>query len=122
MKAIGTNLSNASFIPTRLYRNARKYGGRYRPGMHDMLLAEGVLPIAMQMMTTMMMRAIAMTATTSAETIEGAIAMNHEDENSTIPPRHRNAPPLCTSNNCSLILPPLWNTIQNGGSMMRISA
>jgi len=79
MKAIGTNLSNASFIPTRPYRNAQKYGGCYRPGMHNMLLAEGILPIAMQIMTTMMMRAIAMTATTSAETIEGAIAMNHEE-------------------------------------------
>ncbi len=82
--------------------------------------AAGVLPIATQMMTMMMMRAIAMMATTTAETIEGAITMNHEDENSTNPPRHCDAPPLCTSHDCNLILPPLWNTIQNGGSMMRI--
>ena len=122
MKAIGTNLSNASFIPTCPYRNARKHGGRYRCGVHDVLLAEGALLTVTQTMTMtmMMMRAIAMMATTTAETIEGAITMNHEDENSTNPPRHCDAPPLCTSHDCNLILPPLWNTIQNGGSMMRI--
>ena len=32
MKAIGTNLSNASFIGTHLYRNAQKHCGRYRCG------------------------------------------------------------------------------------------
>ena len=37
--------------------------------------AAGILPIATQMMTMMMMRAIAMMATTTAETIEGAITM-----------------------------------------------
>jgi len=63
-----------------------------------------------------------MTAMTTAETIERAIAMNHLDENSTNLPRHHDALPLCTSNNRNLILPPLQNTIQNGGSMTRISA
>jgi hypothetical protein len=122
MKAIGTNLSNASFILTRLYRNARKHGGRYLRGVHDVLLAEGALPIVTQMTTTMMMKTIAMTAMTTADTIERAIAMNHDEENSTNLLRHRDALPLCTSNDCNLILPPLWNTIQNGGSMTRISA
>ena len=83
MKAIGNNLSNASIIPTHLYPNARKHGARYRCGMHNVLLAEGALPIATQMTTTMMMRAIAMMATTTADTIERAIAMNHNKENGT---------------------------------------
>ena len=122
MKAIGTNLSNASFTPTRLYRKARKHGGCYLRGMHNVLLAEGTLLNAMQMTKMTMMRAIAMTATTTADTIERAIAMNHDEENGTNLPRHRNALPLCTSNDRNLILPPLQNTIQNGGSMMRISA
>ena len=102
MKAIGTNLSNASFIPTRLYPNTRKHGGRYRCGMHDVLLAEGALPIAMQIMTTMMMRVIAMMATTTADTIEieRAITMNHDEENDTNLPCHRDALPLCMSNDC----------------------
>ena len=51
--------------------------------MHNVLLAEGALPIATQMTTTMMMRAIAMMATTTADTIERAIAMNHNKENGT---------------------------------------
>jgi hypothetical protein len=115
-------LSNASFIPTGLYRNAQKHGDRYHRGMHNMLLAVGALPIVMQTMTTMMKRTIAMMATTTADTIERAIAMNHDKENGTNLPRHRDLP-LCTSNNCNLILPtPLWNTIQNGGSMTRIFA
>jgi len=122
MKAIGNNLSNASFIPTHLYRNARKHGGRYRRGMHDVLLVEGILPIAMQMTMRMMMRAIAMMATMTADTIQRAIAMNHDKEKGTNLPHHRDPLPLCTSNDRNLILPPLWNTIQNGGSMMRISA
>jgi len=122
MKAIGTSLSNASFIPTCLYRNARKHGGRYRRGVHDVLLAEGALPIATQLTMTVMMRAIAVMTTTTADTIERAIAMNHDEENSTNLPRHRDALPLCTSNNCNLIPPPLRNAIQNGGSMTRISA
>jgi hypothetical protein len=114
MKAIGINLSNASSIPTRLYRNARKHGDRYHRGMHDVMMAAGVLPIVMQT-TTMMMK------TTTADTIEKAIAMNHDEENGTNLPRHRDLP-LCTSNNRNLILPTLRNTIQNGGSMMRIFA
>ena len=122
IKAIGTNLSNASFIPTRLYRNARKHGGCYRRGVHDVLLAEGTLPIVMQMTTTEMMRAIAMMAMMTADTIERAIAMNRDEENGTNLPRHRDALPLCTSNDCNLIPPPLRNAIQNGGSMTRISA
>jgi hypothetical protein len=123
MKAIGTNLSNTSFIPPRLYQNARKHGGRYHRGMHDLLLAEDALPIATQTtMMTMMMRAIAIMATTTGDTVERAITMNHSEENDTNLPRHRDALPLCTSNNCKLILPPLRNTIQNGGSMTKISA
>ena len=123
MKAIGTNLSSASFIPTRLYRNARKHGRRYRRGMHDVLLAEDALPIATQITTAMMiMRAIAMMATTTGDTVEKAIAMNHGKENNTNLPRHCNALPRCTSNDRKMILPPLQNTIQNGGSMTRISA
>ena len=123
MKAIGTNLSNASFIPTCRYRNARKHGGRYRCGMHDVLLAEDALPIATQISTTaMMMRAIAMIATTTGDTVERAIAMNHGEENNINLPRHRGALPLCTSNDRKLIVPPLQNTIQNVGSMTRISA
>jgi hypothetical protein len=122
MKAIGTNLSNASFIPTRPYRNARKHGGRYHRGMHDMLLAEDALPIVMQTMTMMMMKTIAMMATTTADTKEKAIATTHDEENSTNLLRHREALPLCTSNDRNLILLTLRNTIQSGGSMMRISA
>ena len=114
MKAIGNNLSNASFIPTRLYRNARKHGDRYHRGMHDVMMAAGVLPIVMQT-TTMMMK------TTTADTIEKAIAMNHDEENGTNLPRHRDLP-LYTSNNRNLILPTLRNTIQNGGLMTRIFA
>ena len=121
MKAIGNNLSNASSIPTRLYRKTRKCGGHYRRCMHDVLLVVGTLPIVTQTMTTMMTRTIAMMATTTADTIEKAIAMNHDEENGTNLPRHRDLP-LCTSNNRNLILPTLQNTIQNGGSMMRISA
>ena len=123
MKAIGTNLSKASFILTCLYWNTRKHGGRYRRGMHDVLPAEDALPIATQITTTMMMmRAIAMMATTTGDTVERAIAMNHDKENNINLPRHREALPLCTSNDRKLILPPLQNTIQNGGSMTRISA
>ena len=123
MKAIAANLSNASFIPTSRYRNARKHGGQYRCGMHDVLLAEDALPIATQISTTaMMMRAIAMIATTTGDTVERAIAMNHGEENNINLPRHRGALPLCTSNDHKLIVPPLQNTIQNGGSMTRISA
>ena len=121
MNAIGNNLSNASFIPARLYRNARKHGDRYHCGMHDVLLAAGVLLIMTQTTTTMMKRTIAMMATTTADTIvERAIAMNHDEENGTNLSRHRDLP-LCTSNNRNLlILPTLRNTIQNGGSMTRI--
>ncbi len=63
-----------------------------------------------------------MMATTTADTIERAIAMNHDKENNTNLSHHRDALPLCTSNDRKLILPPLWNTIKNGGSMTRISA
>ena len=90
--------------------------------MHDVLMAAGILPIVTQMTTMMMMkRTIAMMATTTADTIvERAIAMNHNKENGTNLPRHRDLP-LCTSNNRNLlILPTLRNTIQNGGSMTRI--
>ena len=96
--------------------------GPLHRGVHDVLLVEGALPIVTQMMMTMMMKAIAMMAMTTADTIKRAITMNHEDENGTNLPRHRDALPLCTSNNRNLILPPLWNTIQNGHSMMRIYA
>jgi hypothetical protein len=121
MDTIGNNLSNASFIPTRLYRNARKHGDRYHRGMHDVLLAAGILPIVTQTMTTMMKRTIVIMTTTTADTIaERAIAMNHDEVNGTNPPRHRDLP-LCTNNNRNLlILPTLRNTIQNGGSMTRI--
>ncbi len=78
MKAIGNNLSNASFILTRPYRNARKHGGRYRLGMHDVLLAEGALLSGMQMTMTIMMKTIAMMVMTTADTIERAIAMTHD--------------------------------------------
>jgi len=79
MKAIGTNLSNASFILTRPYRNARKHGGRYRRGMHDALVAEGALLTVTQMTTmTIMMKRIAMMAMTIADTIERAIVMTHD--------------------------------------------
>jgi hypothetical protein len=90
--------------------------------MNDVLLAEGTLPITTQITTPMRMRAIAMMATMTADTIERAIAMNHDKENDTNHPRHRDALPLCTSNDRKQILPPLQNTIQNGGSMTRISA
>jgi hypothetical protein len=121
MKAIGNNLSNASSIPTRLYRNTRKSGGRYRCCMHDVLLVVGALPIVTQTMTMMMTRTIAIMATMTADTIERAIAMNHDEENGTNLPRHCDLP-LCTSNDRNLILPTLRNTIQSGGSMTRISA
>ena len=120
MKAIGTNLSNASFIPTRPYRNARKHGGRYRCGMHDVLLAEGALLTMMQTTMMIMMKTIAMMAMMTADTIERAVAMTHGKENGTNLPRHRDLP-LCTSNNRNLlILPYLRNTIPNSGSMTRI--
>ena len=108
MKAIGTNLSNTSFIPTRLYRNTWKHGGRYRHGMHHVLLAEDTLLIVTQITTMMMMmRAIAMMATTTGDTVKRAIAMNHGKENNTNLPRHRDPLPLCTSNNRKLtLLPP----------------
>ena len=122
MKAIGTNLPNASFIPTRPYRNAQKHGGRYRCGMHDVLLAEGALLTMMQTTMMIMMKTIAMMAMTTADTIERAVLTTHDEENGTNLFRHRDALPLCTSNDCNLILPPLWNTIQNGGSMTRIFA
>ena len=123
MKAIGTNLSNASFILTRPYRNARKHGGRYHRGMHNVLLVEGaLLTLTQTTTTTIMMKTIAMMAMRTADTIERAIATTHNEENGANLPRHRNALPLCTSNDRNLILPPLQNTIQNGGSMMRISA
>ena len=63
-----------------------------------------------------------MMAMTTADTIERAVATTHNEENGTNLPCHSDALPLCTSNDRNLILPPLWNTIQNGGSMMRISA
>jgi len=120
MNANGNNLSNASSIPTRLYRNARNHGDRYHRGMHDVLLAAGILLIVTQTTTTMMKRTIAMMATTTADTIaERAIVMNHDEENGTNLPRHRDLP-QCTSNNRNrnlLILPTLRNTIPNGGSM-----
>ncbi len=123
MNAIGNNLSNASFIPTRLYRNARKHGDLYHHGMHNVLLAAGILSIVTQTMTTMMKRTIAMMTTTTVDTIaERAIAMNHDEENGINLPRHRDLP-LCTSNNRNLlILPTLRNTIPNSGSMTRIFA
>jgi hypothetical protein len=75
--------------------------------MHDVLLAEDTLPIATQITTTMMMiRAIAMMATTTGDTIKRAITMNHGKENNTNLPRHRDAPLLCTSNDRKLTLPP----------------
>ena len=84
MNAIGNNLSNASFITTRLYRNARKHGDRYHRGMHDVLLAAGILPIVTQTTTMIMKRTIAKMTTTTADTIvERAIAMNHDKENGT---------------------------------------
>ena len=123
MKAIGTNLSNASFILTRPYRNARKHGGHYRRGMHNVLLAEGALLTVTQTTTiTIMMKTIAMMAMTTADTIERAVATTHDEENGTNLPRHRDALPLCTSNDRNLFLPTLQNTIQNDGSMTRISA
>jgi hypothetical protein len=91
--------------------------------MHDALLAEGALLTVMQMtMMTIMMKRIAMMAMTTADTIERAIVMTHDEENGTNLPRHRDALPLCTSNNRNLSLPTLRNTIQNDGSMTRISA
>ena len=69
-----------------------------------------------------MMKAIAIMAMSTADTIERAITMNHEDENGTNLPCHRDALPLCTSNDRNLFLPTLQNTIQNDGSMTRISA
>ena len=123
MKAIGTNLSNASFILKRPYRNARKHGGRYRRGIHDVLLVEGALLTVMQTTKmTMMMKTIAMMAMITADIIERAVATTHDEENGTNLPRHRNALPLCTSNDRNLFLPTLRNTIQNNGSMTRISA
>ena len=83
MKAIGNNLSNASSILTCLYRNARKHGGRYRCGMHDVLLTEGALLTVTQTTMTIMMQTIAMMAMTTADTIERAIAMTHGKENGT---------------------------------------
>ena len=114
MKAIGNNLSNASFIPTRPYRNARKNGGRYRRGMHDVLLAEDALPTVTQTTMTIMMKTIAVMAMMTADTIERAAA--------TTLPHHSDTLPLCTNNDRNLILPTLWNTIRNDGSMTRISA
>ncbi len=122
MKAIGNNLSNASFIPARPYWNARKHGARYRCGMHDVLLAEDALPTVTQMTTTIMMKTIAVMAMTTADTIERATATTHVKENGTNLPHHRDTLPLCTSNDRNLILPTLRNTIQNNGSMTRISA
>ena len=123
MKAIGTNLSNASFILTRPYRNARKHGGRYRRGMHDALLAGGSLLTVTQMTTiTIMMKRIAMIAMTIADTIERATVTTHDKENGTNLPHHRDALPLCTSNDRNLSLPTLRNTIQNDGLITRISA
>ncbi len=92
--------------------------------MHDVLLAADILPIVMQTTTTMMKRTmIAMMTTTTADTIvlERAIAMNHDEENGTNLPRHRD-PLLCTSNNRNLLTLPtlLRNTIPNSGSMTRI--
>ena len=108
MKAIGTNLSNASFILKRPYRNARKHGGRYRRGIHDVLLVEGALLTVMQTTKmTMMMKTIAMMAMITADIIERAVATTHDEENGTNLPRHRNALPLCTSNDRNLFLPTL---------------
>ena len=122
MKAIGNNLSNASSILTRPYRNARKHGGRYRCGMHEVLLAEGTLLTMTQTTMTIMMKTIAMMAMTTADTIERAVVTTHDEENGTNLPRHCDALPLRTSNDRNLFLPTLWNTIQNDGSMTRISA
>jgi hypothetical protein len=94
MKAIGPNLSNASFTLTRLYRNARKHGGPYRRGVHEVLPADGVLPLVTKMTTTsMMMRATATKAVTTAETTQDTIVMNREDEGSTNPPPSPRRPP-----------------------------
>jgi len=91
--------------------------------MHDLLLAEGALLTVTQMMTmTIMMKTIAMMAMKTADTIERAVATTHDEENGTNLPRHRDALPLCTSNDRNLFLPTLQNTIQNDGSMTRISA
>jgi hypothetical protein len=122
MKAIGNNLSNAFSILTRPYRNARKHGGHYHRGMHDVLLAEGTLLTVTQTTMTIMMKTIAMMAMVTADTIERAVATTHDKENGTNLPHNRDALPLCTSNNRNLFLPTLWNTIQNNGSMTRISA
>ena len=122
MKAIGTNLSNASFILTRSYRNARKHGGRYCRGMHDVLLAEGALLTVTQTTQMIMMKTIAIMAMTTADTIERAVATTHDEENGTNLPRHCDALPPCTSNDRNLFFPTLRNTIQNDGSMTRISA
>jgi hypothetical protein len=74
--------------------------------MHDVLLAAGILPIVTQTTTTMMKRMIAMMTTTTADTIvERAIAMNHDEENGTNLPRHRDLL-LCTSNNRNLLILP----------------
>ncbi len=102
MKAIGTNLSNASFILTRPYRNARKHGGRYPRGMHHVLLAEGALLTVMQMTMTIMMKRIAMMAMTTADTIERAVATTHDEENGTNLPCHRDSR-LCSGPSSALV-------------------
>ena len=78
-----------------------------------MLMTEGALLTVTQTTTmTMMMKTIAMMVMTITDTIERAVATTHDEENGTNLPRHRNALPLCTSNDQNLFLPTLQNTIK----------
>ena len=110
MKNTGTNLSNASFILTRRYQNNQGRGGCCRRGMHDKLLRTGnALQIMTQTMTKIL-RTSAMQAAITVTEIERAIARGSANT----PPRH--------GDDRSSTRLPLLNTIQNDGSMTRISA
>ena len=81
--------------------------------MHNVLMTEGALLTVMQTTTmTMMMKMIAIMVMTTADTIERAVTTTHNEENGTNLPHHRDALPLCTSNDRNLFLPTLQNTIK----------
>ena len=118
-KAIGHNLSAASFIPTRLSQNAQNHGGRCRRGKYVMLLAADVLPPVIQAMTTIVQRMTAMIATKAIDTIKKDIAMTHDTGNDTNRLHYRDLP-LCLSSNRNSGPQLLRSTIPNGGSTMTI--
>ncbi len=121
-KTTGTNSLNASSILPRHYQSNPKHGDHCRHGAHKKLLKDKSLQIMMHTMTKIM-RTAAMQAAIMVMEIERANkTKDHTGKAAPTPPLATESPPPRTNNDRSSIHLPLLNTIQNSGSVMRISA